>query len=283
MSYTESTQTEVYDHIISTDRFIQQFEQDLPRALRITSYRALLGLEEHVTSSGEYIVSIDKAFTEVLLNGTVNQTPYEVMQDSTLRVFEQRMQEIASRIGLNFSVHVQNVSLEHISPFELEVTSTIAVFVQTKDRETAWNYTTNLSSSLSIEQLRDPLYAVETDGRVPNVVYQSDIVRPYITATNDTTRLQELYNQTLYVSDTQAPSFLMRFTGNMSASPYGIASLVDTKILDAQGIIVQTDRSIVDYLYFTTSTSTNSIVNMPSEFILDDDHLSTYDAQQKTT
>lgn len=276
-------QRDLHQHIISADAFLEQFEQDLPRALRITGYRALLGLDDHVSATGVYLDEFEGPFIEMIMNGSINGTSYEVMEDATLSVFEQRMSEVAQRAGVDLSLEVKNVSAQHTTPFEIRITALVGVRLRTRDDSTTWNYTRNLSGTFSIEQLRDPLYTVGTNGRVPIPVERVNVSRPYITADNDTTRLQVVLNETQYHPDSEAPSLLMRFTGDFSASPHGIASLVDTKTLDSQDLPVHTDRSAVDFLYFgNSSTSTNRIVNMSDDFLLDDDHLDDYDAEGKT-
>ena len=270
----------LHQHVLSADAFLEQFEEDLPRALHITAYRSLLGLEDHVSSTGEYLENLSASFEEMIMNGSVNGTSYEVMDDATLRVFEERMSEISDQVGVGLNLSIREISASHISAFEVRVDALVEVFLQTRDSSTSWNYTKNLSGEFSILGLRDPLYTVNTRGRVPVVVREVNFTRPYVSASNDTQKLQMIYNDTLYVADASAPSFLMRFEGNLSSSPYGIASLVDVQALDAQDAPVFTDRSAVDYLYFGGSpTSTNQIENMPLVFLLDDAHLEAYDAQ----
>lgn len=272
--------TSVHQHVLSADAFLAQFEEDLPRALRITAYRSLLGLEEHVSSTGEYLSNFSAAFEEIIMNGSVHGVEYEVMEDATLRVFEERMQEVSNQVGMNLSLAVVEVVASHVSPFDVRITAEVEVLLRTRDAATSWNYTRNLSGEFSIVSLRDPLYTVGTGGRVPTVVRPVNVSRPFVTADNDTTHLQVLLNETQYVANSQAPSFLMRFAGNFSASEFGISSLVDVQALDVQEVSVFTDRSAVDFLYFGgSSTSTNQVVNMPSSFVLDDGHLATYDVQ----
>ncbi len=274
----------LHGHLLSADNFLGQFEEDLPRAVRIISYRSLLGLDEHVSRTGEYVDDFSSAFSSMAMNGSVDGFFYDVMEDGTLDVFEQRMQELAGRVGLVLDLRIVNASIEHTGPFTVRTESEVEVFLQTRDASTSWNYSKNFSSEFSITDLRDPLYTVETAGRVPVAVREVNVSRPFITSDNDTTRLQVVFNESLYVANEQAPSFLMRFSGNVSASEHGISSLVDVRVLDAQDVAVQTDRSAVDFLYFGSSaTSTNTIVNMPETLLIDDDHLSLYDAQEATT
>ena len=280
---TDPSATGLHEHILSANNFMIQLEEDLERVLQITGYRSLLGLEEHISSTGEFLQNLSEPFAEVMFYGSVDGAPYSIMDNATLTEFEKRMQGIASGLGLDLKLVLDDVRISHVSPFNLMVNSTLTVALTTRDGKTSWNYTTNISRVFKIYDLKDPLHTVGTAGRVPNVIVMSNVTKPYITPTNDTSRLQTLLNNSWYINNTKAPSFLMRFTGNLSASPYGISALIDTKELESQDLTVYTDRSVVDFLYFgNQSTTTNRIVNMPAEFLLDDEHLPVYDAEGKT-
>ncbi len=277
-----STLTE-REQVLSANHYLVQLDNDLSRVLFVTGYRGLLGLEEHVSNTGQYLSDLPVQYASVMQNGTINGTFYDVMQNATFDDFVARERQMASAVGMNVQLRIRNVSLQQVAPFVVEIQCIFTVNASMQDNTTRWDYEENVSRNFSIEQLKDPLYAVGTLGRVPVLIISSNVTHPYITADNDTTKLQIIFNNTLFVPDTQAPSFVMRFTGNLSPSPYGIASLVDTKELDRQDIPVHTDRSVVDYLYFgNSSTTTNMIVNMPDRFLLDNNHLASYDAVGKT-
>ncbi len=141
-----------------------------------------------------------------------------------------------------------------------------------------------VQTSIPIEDIKDPLYSVGTQGRAPQPVQRSTVVPPYITATNVTTGLQQLVNGTLYIASTHAPSFLQRFEGNLSSSPYGIQSLVDVQELRAQDLTIETCKSVVDYVYFgpTSSAPNYYIINMDqANFWLDDANIAIYNASGK--
>ena len=83
-----------------------------------------------------------------------------------------------------------------------------------------------------------------------------------------------------YKASTKAPSFLMRFTNNLSNSSFGIESLVYIPLLTAQNLQVDESKSIVDYLYFSNVTGTAQVYdceNLPEWFRIDYDHESDYD------
>jgi hypothetical protein len=131
-----------------------------------------------------------------------------------------------------------------------------------------------------ITDIKDPLYSVGTLGRSPNPVRGSNVSRPYITAGGNPTRFLTLVNTSVYVADPDAPSFLMRFTGNLSPSPYGIQSLINLETFRAQGFVPDPCRSIVDYRYFNGSTAPNRYINNtdPLTVWLADADLADYDA-----
>ncbi len=268
--------------VIGANRFLEQFSKDIQRVLGITAYRALIGLEEHVSAQGTYVSDVREAVFELLANGSVNNTAYDIMSDTTITEFADRMKLVAAARGLDFDFTLINISLYHVSPFEVLINATFSVKATMRDG-TLWDYEESRYAVFSIEELKDPLYTVNTQGRVPVVVKKQTVDHPFISSSNDTSRLMTIFNNSEYIPDALGPSFLMRYTGNFSPSPYGIASLVDTEDLDAQDIIVNPSLSVVDHVYFNNnSTSSHEIVNMPSYVLIDDDHLPAYDAVGKT-
>ena len=74
----------------------------------------------------------------------------------------------------------------------------------------------------------------------------------------------------------------MRFEGNLGNSTYGIESLVNLDEFQQQGLAIK-DRSIVDYIYFGTKSTTNfRINNTPEWFKIDQGHLEFYQVENIT-
>jgi hypothetical protein len=269
--------------LLGADAYVRQLERDVPRVLFISGYRGLLGLEEHVSTTGEFLTDLPAAFREVVQNGTVEGQPYQVMDEATLEAFQERIAQTALALGLSVRMNLTEVTLEHTGPFTLLVNSTLTINATTLRGDARWDFTSSAESEFSISQLKDPLYAVSTLGRVPAVITPVNQTAPYITSGNDTTALQVIFNKTQYVPDTNGPSLLMRFTGDLGPSPYGIASLLDTKELDVQGIGVDQVASVVDYEYFGPAPRVGlCIVNMESHVRVHSEALPQYYADDKT-
>jgi hypothetical protein len=86
-------------------------------------------------------------------------------------------------------------------------------------------------------------------------------------------------NNSYYVASTTAPSYLMRFEGDLSNSSLGIESLVNLEELNKQNIPV-VNKTLVDYIYFNSTNNPTeycNVQNMPDWFRIDQAHASFYD------
>ncbi len=271
--------------ILLANEFLEQFRRDVPRAVGITAYRSFLGLEEHISAQASFLESFEQSFSEVIMNGTVEQIPYDIMDDATLGVFLLRMQEIGAERNVDIDLRVANVTAYHITPFVVRVE--VDIFLNASIPGARWEYVEVVHADFSVQDLKDPLFTVGTLGRVPRVIRASDVPSPLIPADNNVSGLVDVWERGLYVPTALAPTFLMRFEGNLSPHPLGVASLVDTLVIDSQDLVVFAGRSVVDHIYFGSVPSEDytvyGVVNMPARFLLDDDHLIVFDAEDKTT
>lgn len=275
------TQT-AYAHTI--DRYIGTLEADLPRVAYIAGFRSLIGLEEHISATGQYLPDVDAAFEEMFTNGTANGTFFGIMNASTFTNFTSRFMVLAAKQGMRANLTLLSINAYHETPWE--VTLNFTVFMRVEDTSGSIAFSRNLTTQavIPIIDVKDPVYTIGTQGRAPHSIAQSNLSRPLITATNDTSKLQTIVNETLYVESVNAPSFLQRFEGNFSPSPNGIVSLVDIAELRTQGLPVDQCKSVVDFKYFgpVDTDPNHEIVNMdPNDFWLGDGDLADFDAAGK--
>ncbi len=266
------------------DKYLENLEVDLPRAAYISAFRSMIAMEEHTSATGGFLNDTDAAFQESFTNGTINAAPYAIMDQSTFTEFTTRFAAIAQRQGLIVNLTVLNLTLSQSDPWEITVSVDIAVNLSDSAGTARFERSIAVVTDVPIIDIKDPLYSVYTQGRAPHPVRQSSASRPYITASNDTSNLTEMVNQTTYIAVPGAPSFLQRFQGNTTGSPYGIQSLINTPELRAQDIVTNNCYSLVDYKFFTNQTETTyRVVNMDFQnFWLGASDLATYDATGKT-
>ena len=142
--------------------------------------------------------------------------------------------------------------------------------------------TNPLNTTLKITSFEDPLYTVETYGRVISIIQEANITD--FVVNGNTSNLTNHIDNSYYIPSTSAPSFLMRLKGNISNSTNGIESLVNLKKLESVGITPEV-KSCVDYIYFSSDDPTNwQINNTFNWFRLDNEsgHLDTYEVANLT-
>lgn len=274
--------------IMTINDFIKDIEFDSKRVIYIAGFRSLIALEDHVARSGSYLNNTPELFRLAFYNGTVNGTRPEVLANSTYTDYLQKLRLIAEKIGVDVDINVTNISLYHDSPWSVNVIVTTHVNITDRKSVARWEFDKNYFTSVSLINIRDPLYSVSTFGRVPSAIRPTNI-SDFVVG-NSTVPLLGHINNSFYIISPSAPSFLMRMEGNFSSSPFGIESIVNVAELEVQGFISGLDfsgtRSVVDYIFFSNITGYSaqfcSVQNMPGWFRIDVNHSSTYDVEGLT-
>ncbi len=265
--------------------FIRDFNNDASKASYIAGYRALLAMEEELSLTGSFFQDADEAFLEAFYNGTINGKNKSVLENSSFSHYLASVNSIAGRIGISLDSKA-TISLYQEDPWSITVKVVLNNNVTDLKGLASWSYQHQVLTRLSILSLRDPLYVVGTLGRVPNTIRASNYSY-FINDTNDandTTNLLSHLNKSLYIASPSAPSYLMRMEGNFSNSTFGIESLVNIPKLQDQRLEVKNNASLVDYLYFGSAPNQSlcyPIINTPSWFKIDKQHLKTYEIDPK--
>ena len=277
--YQDDTEL-VRARVVSMNDFVTNLESDINRATYITSFRALLSLEDYVASQGEFLNDTEVAFIEAFENGTIVGTNATLMNDSTFTDYLNRVNALGGEVGFSIDLSIQDVQLFHLNPWSVAVAVNLTIVLDDNLGVATWNTTETFVTEVPIFDLRDPLYSSNTQNRVVNTIRQFPYDPP-VNESNTTTYLEEFANTSAYLANTEAPSFLQRFENNISPSPYGIESIVNVVELSTQDISVDADRVKLDYIYFNNQTVASTICdleNVASELavILPDTRVSDY-------
>ena len=280
LSYHEysftNKQKVVETRVMALNDFIKSIESDSKNVIRITGYRALIALEDYVaTTSLEYFANdsdmqehFKKAFyygnftvncttnANCIANGTLNYTQMDILNDSAYINYLQKLKGIAAKLGIDIDVNVTDVLFSQSSPWSVEVVVTTNIIISDQKNLSSWNFSRNYTTSVSIINIRDPVYSVSTLGKARNPIRAWPDNLAFVIG-NDTTNIMNFTNNSYYVNNTLAPSFLMRFEGrlNESSACCGIESFVNIPKLSDQGIPYNSSRSIVDYIYFSDNAN----------------------------
>ena len=256
------------------NQIVDMINNDLPRAARVASIRAMLGIEDYCSRHAGLVDNLSIVFREALMNGTVYNESITVLTNDSLKAYMQKMKIFARSMGMDLSINITNISLSQSSPWTINVAYFVHINL-TNHIDTWINYSSFINDSIPIQGLRDPLYSVYTYGKIHNEIIMTNHT-PFVNGLNASNF--ELFAKNMeYYSNPSAPSFLERFEGILDPSPFGIESMINLEELAAQDIAIDTSRSIVDYLYFSNVTADYcNFTNLSSWIKLDKDHAQYY-------
>lgn len=284
--YTDRQEV-IETRIMTINDFIKDLDSDSQRAIYISGFRTLIALEDYVARSGVYLNNTEEMFRTAFYNGTINGTNVEVLINSSYSEYLQRVRVIADKIGIGIEMNVTGITLKHDSPWSIKVIVTTAINITDKRGLAKWDFTRDYSTSVSILNIRDPVYSVGTKGRVPNTIRFNDSIKreDFVDENNnnDTTVLMMFINNSYYIENPLAPSFLMRLAGNFSPDPegYGIESMVYIPLLIDQSVEYSTTKSIIDYILLGNASGYENtrcnVQNTPSWFVIDTNHTGYYE------
>lgn len=280
--YTISKDRKSINKRIDTmNNFVYSVEQDLPRKLFISGFRTIFLFEKKITESGNYITDLNSTFQELFYNGTISGVYQELMEGVTFSGIVSSINEKAREINVNVSLLNPNVTITQEDPWNVKIVLEANLFVKDKGDLALWNRTIILESFVPITNFEDPLYLVNTNGLVVNKINKT--IHTDFVSGSDVTNLLDHYTNSYYINISLGPSFLDRLEGKTSSNINGIESLVYLPELAAQGVPIKS-KTVVDHIYFTNNDPTSyQIQGMPSEFRIDDDHLSVYEVSGLTS
>ena len=253
--------------IDSMNNFISDVENDVEKAIYIAGFRSLIGLEEHIVSTGEYLSDLDANFSELFFNGTINGVNSSFMVNNTFTDWMDRIEDEADKIDIIINFSIQNTSLSQDNPWEVRIDMDLIIDVVDKKDVCRWNKNKSITAHIEIAGFEDPIYRLGTNGMFENRIEKTNFSY-FVSGTNIDNLLNHTYSG-YYTEFSGAPSYLMRLQGDFGESEYGIESLVDIDELVSMGISIK-QKTIVDYLYFgTENPPRQSVSGAPSWFRLD--------------
>ena len=260
--------------------FIKDVERDLNKGAFIAGFRTLLSFNQFITTNGTFIDDANARFKEAFLNGTIKQKQLGLLHDSTFTDWANKISTEANKIDIQFNFIVNDVKLNQSDPWTVAVGLNISLDISDKRNTSLWITNRYLTTKISIIGFEDPLYIINSNGKVSNTIIVSNITN--FVVGGDVTNLLTHMNNSYYIAHNDSPSFLMRLQGVMGNSTFGIESLVNLDKFQGQGLAIK-DRSIVDSIYFGIQNTVNYRVNnTPDWFKIDDAHLDTYGVRNIT-
>jgi hypothetical protein len=261
--------------ITTLNNLVESIEQDLPRQTYISGYRAIFLMSKQIADTGDYITNVNNSLNELFFNATLDSSIQELMTDATFSSIQSTLQTRATKTSANLILQNPTISITQTDPWNLAITLNTTLIIFDNNNLASWNKTTSTTALIPITSFTDPIYCVNTGGRILHQINQT----PYTTFVtgSDYTNLKIHFQNSLYKSSTSAPSFLNRLQGNLSSSTFGIESLVNPQLLADAGLSTKY-KTLIDYIYFSNDDWAKYEVPAISNLILDDEdnHLEIY-------
>lgn len=272
--------------ILVINEFLDSLHSDMERAAYISAFRAFIGLEEYVSSEGSFLSDSSSAFADAFYSGSINGTVLPIMVDSSFSEYSSRLNQQVENLDVNLLFDVLEVNFFQSNPWAVNVNMTISVLLSDNKADVSWNYNKTVLVVVPISNLKDPLYSVNTYGKVQNFIVPTNIsdIDDFIRFNGtDTFNFETHLNNSFYIASDAAPNFMMRFEGNTSSSPFGIESLIYLPLLQGQDDLdVYLNRSLIDHVYFGNKNYTYVCYkdDLPNWFKIDSDRVNDYDLDE---
>ena len=276
-----SERNTIHSRINTLNTFIFSVEENLERQIFISGFRSLFVMQTESVEHGAYISNATIYLNELFYNGTYNGISfcdYEnnkiIMCGATFTDIQEAIQTKSNKVNAYIYLNNPSIYLTQSDPWHVDIVFTTDINAQDQGNLVYWNKTKTYISKVPIKDFEDPLYLINTGGKVSNKIVKT----PFTTFASgtDVTNLNNHTASKYYKASNKAPSYLNRLQGSSSADENGIESLVYIPQLSNQGITPK-DKSVVDYIYFSTNDPASCrITGTPSWFKIDQEHLSDY-------
>ncbi len=218
--------------------------------LKVTTQKTIISLIFYMNETSSYVTNLDSAFFEIMLNGTINKAPIDsitrksIMNDSTLLNWSDRIIKTSKNVlNVNTTIKFINASVSQTSPWSID--SELILNISVKSNVAEWNKTALIAASIDIEGLYDPYYLVNTNRAYGTKVKKSGVSFNQWNISH--VRVHIRNGTYVHWQNSDAPSFLMRFTNTTSnSSCCGIESLVNPNRITPSDQI----ESYADYLFW---------------------------------
>ena len=213
--------------INTMNNFIKDVEQDLEKGLYISSFRAFASMNQYIASNGTFIINLEESFNELILEGTLDGEELSLMKYSTFTDWANKIKIQADKIDILVNFTITDISINHTDAWSVLTVAGIDIIVKDKKNTSSWKRNKIITTKVSIENFEDPLYVVNSRGRATNAIVKSTIID--FVDEGDISNLLMHLNNSYYIESNTSPNFLMRLQGDLSNSPTGIESLVNTQ------------------------------------------------------
>ncbi len=148
-----------------TAYFLTSVEEDVPRATRIVTKRAVIGAINTVAADDQPLPDAADAVRSGFLNGTINGTEQPLLRDAAIDDWIARMEQQARRTGYDLDIMVDPVTTAPAAPAAVWLNATFTITLDDDASDTRFSRTVDHERRVELTNVTDPLLLLETSGR----------------------------------------------------------------------------------------------------------------------
>src|SRR3989344_8042818 len=165
--------------IDTMNSFINGMEKDMDNAIFIVGFRSLLSVEDYMMKHDTFLnvddyPSLSVAFEEAFVNGVIprglTEDKMPLMDNNTFLNWTDRMKTQANKTDIALSFTINDVTISHSEPWQIDVSVDLTISVQDKKNTASWAINKEYTKKINITGFVDPLYLVNNDGKVNNTI-----------------------------------------------------------------------------------------------------------------
>lgn len=264
---------EVELRIDTLDQLIASAERDVSRGLFIASFRAIMALEEYMIKNNDYIDDVDGRLHEALINGTIDGQNMVLMDDSTVPDWIASISDEAGKMNVVMNMTIFEVVIGQRDPWHVYVAVNFSMTLNDSSGLASWQRISAAEALVPIEGFEDPLFIRNGLGRITNLINKTPYEGNFTYHDGSDWNMSNLIDHiesSLYAENTDAPSFLKRLEGDLSASEHGIECMVNLKKLSDQAIDINSTASIIDHEYWQDGADGDYRINRTDDWVVID-------------
>jgi len=170
----------IENRINSMNNLYESIVRDVQKSLEIIAIRAMAVTFTNVSSPpGNPLDEANETLKELILNGTLENTPMPLMENATFLEWIDKIQEVSELKGFNTIINVHTMTIRPYDSFNLEIQSYVSINISDEQGVASLNKFTNIDTLVFIEDLPDPLYPLNTEGLGSSIVKKSPHVGNY--------------------------------------------------------------------------------------------------------
>ncbi|MBN2203224.1 MAG: hypothetical protein JW700_03510 [Candidatus Aenigmarchaeota archaeon] len=271
--YSQTSQIRDIDTDIRANEleyFSKSIERDLERFIEINGKRALISAVSKIVVNGTPLDDAQMRLGEMMVNGTLFGEPSPLVDESNLMFWQDRINEIADSSG--FIVDFENIQIYINQSDSFNLMFNVNISINISDKLEVMGVLKNISTSVpvSIEGVEDPMFPLNTYGRVVRFIRQSNVSKQtqyYAQGANasgfvtgeafviDSTQLTSSFSDKILVTDSISgkEAIASGFLGVVSEGDINIPSgILGKAITGATGAMASVINGSTIYLDETT-------------------------------